>query len=167
MTKVTTSREKELKGVFYSWALQPTLFFYRERELGPQAEVADDFAYIVKALWSGQYRFITPRDFKVRHLVYFAVLLRFNFSTLSKECKLMIFFSYFSKKKWFLVFSISCLWVSLHEMSNSVFPGKMKNKKNQTGYWWLFGGNSGIVFLIFSKNICSGFSYRSALLRRF
>lgn len=27
-------------------------------------EVTDDFSYLVKALWSGQYRFITPRDFK-------------------------------------------------------------------------------------------------------
>ena len=41
------------------------MIFYRESELGSHGEVADDFAYVVKALWSGQYRFITPRDFKV------------------------------------------------------------------------------------------------------
>ena len=40
-------------------------FICRESELGSHGEVADDFAYVVKALWSGQYRFITPRDFKV------------------------------------------------------------------------------------------------------
>ena len=38
----------------------------RESELGSHGEVADEFAVIVKALWSGQYRCITPRDFKVR-----------------------------------------------------------------------------------------------------
>ena len=39
--------------------------------MGSHGEVADDFAYLVKALWSGQYRFITPRDFKVSFLYIF------------------------------------------------------------------------------------------------
>ncbi|CAC5425634.1 USP8 [Mytilus coruscus] len=37
----------------------------RESELGSHGEVADDFAVIVKNLWTGQYKCITPRDFKV------------------------------------------------------------------------------------------------------
>ncbi|KAK3095889.1 hypothetical protein FSP39_020374, partial [Pinctada imbricata] len=36
----------------------------RENEMGSHGEVVDEFAVIVKALWSGQYRCITPRDFK-------------------------------------------------------------------------------------------------------
>ncbi|CAG2252384.1 UBP5 [Mytilus edulis] len=36
----------------------------RESELGSHGEVADDFAVIVKNLWTGQYKCITPRDFK-------------------------------------------------------------------------------------------------------
>ncbi|XP_053387107.1 ubiquitin carboxyl-terminal hydrolase 8-like [Mercenaria mercenaria] len=36
----------------------------RGEKAGNLWEVTDDFAYLVKSLWSGQYRFITPRDFK-------------------------------------------------------------------------------------------------------
>ncbi|KAL4216469.1 Ubiquitin carboxyl-terminal hydrolase 8 [Mactra antiquata] len=36
----------------------------RDSKSGSLWEVTDDFAYLVKALWSGQYRCITPRDFK-------------------------------------------------------------------------------------------------------
>ncbi|XP_062575612.1 ubiquitin carboxyl-terminal hydrolase 8-like isoform X2 [Saccostrea cucullata] len=36
----------------------------RESQLGYYGEVADDFSVIIKALWSGQYKCITPRDFK-------------------------------------------------------------------------------------------------------
>ena len=37
----------------------------RESELGSHGEVADDFAVIVKGLWCGQYKCMTPRDFKI------------------------------------------------------------------------------------------------------
>ncbi|XP_029645889.1 ubiquitin carboxyl-terminal hydrolase 8 [Octopus sinensis] len=36
----------------------------RNSVLGDSGEVVDEFAVIVKALWSGQYKCITPRDFK-------------------------------------------------------------------------------------------------------
>ncbi|XP_022306135.2 ubiquitin carboxyl-terminal hydrolase 8-like isoform X2 [Crassostrea virginica] len=36
----------------------------RESQLGYYGEVADDFSVIIRALWSGQYKCITPRDFK-------------------------------------------------------------------------------------------------------
>lgn len=39
--------------------------FYRESQLGYYGEIADDFSVIIRALWSGQYKCITPRDFKV------------------------------------------------------------------------------------------------------
>ncbi|KAK3598059.1 hypothetical protein CHS0354_042432 [Potamilus streckersoni] len=35
------------------------------RDVGNQVEVVLDFAVVIKALWSGQYRCITPRDFKI------------------------------------------------------------------------------------------------------
>ena len=37
----------------------------RENVLGKKGEVAEEFAVLVKALWTGQYRSVTPRDFKV------------------------------------------------------------------------------------------------------
>ncbi|KAJ8311552.1 hypothetical protein KUTeg_010907 [Tegillarca granosa] len=36
----------------------------QESELGCHGEVAEEFAVVVKALWSGSYRCISPRDFK-------------------------------------------------------------------------------------------------------
>uniref|UniRef100_A0A8C4TL29 Ubiquitin carboxyl-terminal hydrolase 8 n=1 Tax=Erpetoichthys calabaricus TaxID=27687 RepID=A0A8C4TL29_ERPCA len=36
----------------------------RSNILGHKGEVAEEFGVIMKALWSGQYRFISPRDFK-------------------------------------------------------------------------------------------------------
>ena len=38
---------------------------YRDNILGKGGEIAEEFAVLVKALWSGQYRSIAPRDFKV------------------------------------------------------------------------------------------------------
>lgn len=38
---------------------------YRESQLGYNGEIADDFSVLIRALWSGQYKCITPRDFKV------------------------------------------------------------------------------------------------------
>nr|XP_033775866.1 ubiquitin carboxyl-terminal hydrolase 8 isoform X1 [Geotrypetes seraphini] len=37
----------------------------RSNLLGHKGEVADEFGIIMKALWSGQYRYVSPRDFKV------------------------------------------------------------------------------------------------------
>ena len=46
----------------------------RENREGSSGEVTEEFAAVVKALWSGQYKSVTPRDFKVRfhmsHNVY-------------------------------------------------------------------------------------------------
>lgn len=36
----------------------------RESQLGYNGEIADDFSVLIRALWSGQYKCITPRDFK-------------------------------------------------------------------------------------------------------
>lgn len=33
--------------------------------LGHKGEVAEEFGIIMKALWTGQYRYISPKDFKV------------------------------------------------------------------------------------------------------
>jgi len=40
--------------------------FYRESRDGHQGLVADEYAVLTKALWSGQYRSVAPRDFRVR-----------------------------------------------------------------------------------------------------
>jgi len=45
------------------------IFCCRESILGSHGEVADEFAVVVKALWQGQFRNITPRDFKVRVII--------------------------------------------------------------------------------------------------
>ncbi|XP_069481068.1 ubiquitin carboxyl-terminal hydrolase 8 isoform X2 [Ambystoma mexicanum] len=37
----------------------------RSNVLGHKGEVAEEFAVIMKALWTGQYRYISPRDFKI------------------------------------------------------------------------------------------------------
>ena len=39
-------------------------FFLRENPLGRGGEVAEEFAVVVKALWSSQYRSIAPRDLR-------------------------------------------------------------------------------------------------------
>lgn len=33
--------------------------------LGHKGEVAEEFGIIMKALWTGQYRYISPKDFKI------------------------------------------------------------------------------------------------------
>ncbi|PIO24106.1 hypothetical protein AB205_0036480 [Aquarana catesbeiana] len=40
------------------------MFFYRSNLLGHKGEVAEEFGIIMKALWNGQYKCISPRDFK-------------------------------------------------------------------------------------------------------
>ncbi|KAG8440543.1 hypothetical protein GDO86_006330 [Hymenochirus boettgeri] len=37
----------------------------RSNLLGHKGEVAEEFGFIMKALWSGQYKYISPRDFKI------------------------------------------------------------------------------------------------------
>jgi len=37
----------------------------RESRDGYQGQVADEYAVLSKALWSGQYRSVAPRDFRV------------------------------------------------------------------------------------------------------
>ncbi|KAM8974484.1 ubiquitin carboxyl-terminal hydrolase 8 [Pelodytes ibericus] len=37
----------------------------RSNFLGHKGEVADEFGFLMKALWNGQYKYISPRDFKV------------------------------------------------------------------------------------------------------
>ncbi|XP_018432214.1 PREDICTED: ubiquitin carboxyl-terminal hydrolase 8 [Nanorana parkeri] len=37
----------------------------RSNLLGHKGEVAEEFGFVMKALWTGQYKFISPRDFKV------------------------------------------------------------------------------------------------------
>lgn len=41
------------------------LFLSRSNILGHKGEVAEEFGSIMKALWSGQFKYISPRDFKV------------------------------------------------------------------------------------------------------
>lgn len=41
------------------------LFLNRLNILGHKGEVAEEFGAIMKALWSGQFKFISPRDFKI------------------------------------------------------------------------------------------------------
>lgn len=38
---------------------------HRSNILGHKGEVAEEFGVIMKALWAGLYKFISPRDFKV------------------------------------------------------------------------------------------------------
>lgn len=33
--------------------------------MGHKGEVAEEFGIIMKALWTGQYRYISPKDFKI------------------------------------------------------------------------------------------------------
>lgn len=37
----------------------------RSNLLGHKGEVAEEFGIIMKALWTGQYRYISPKDFKI------------------------------------------------------------------------------------------------------
>ena len=37
----------------------------RENPEGSRGQVTEEFAAVVKALWSGQYKSVTPKDFKV------------------------------------------------------------------------------------------------------
>jgi len=37
----------------------------RERQDGCQGQVADEYAVLTKALWSGQYRSVAPKDLRV------------------------------------------------------------------------------------------------------
>ena len=39
--------------------------FCRSNLLGHGGVLADEFCFLMKSMWSGQYRFISPRDFKV------------------------------------------------------------------------------------------------------
>jgi ubiquitin carboxyl-terminal hydrolase 8 len=40
-------------------------YLCREHADGYQGQVADEYAVLVKALWSGQYRSVVPKDFRV------------------------------------------------------------------------------------------------------
>ena len=42
--------------------------------LGRGGEVAEEFSFLVKAMWSGQYRSVSPRDFKVTFEFCFVLL---------------------------------------------------------------------------------------------
>lgn len=42
-----------------------TFFLNRSNILGHKGEVAEEFGAIMKALWSGQFKYISPRDFKI------------------------------------------------------------------------------------------------------
>ncbi|XP_066270797.1 ubiquitin carboxyl-terminal hydrolase 8-like isoform X2 [Branchiostoma lanceolatum] len=50
----------------------------RENKLGCNGEVAEEFAAVIKALWSGQYRSIAPRDFKCSVGKYNSQFANFN-----------------------------------------------------------------------------------------
>jgi len=41
------------------------LVHFRENIFGRGGEVAEEYAVLIKALWCGQYKSISPRDFKV------------------------------------------------------------------------------------------------------
>ena len=45
-------------------------FSLRSNPLGHRGVLADEFSFLMKSMWSGQYRFISPRDFKVRDQSY-------------------------------------------------------------------------------------------------
>ena len=42
--------------------------FDRSNPLGHGGVLADDFSFLMKSMWSAQYRFISPRDFKVSRI---------------------------------------------------------------------------------------------------
>ncbi|XP_078667182.1 ubiquitin carboxyl-terminal hydrolase 8-like isoform X1 [Branchiostoma floridae x Branchiostoma belcheri] len=50
----------------------------RENKLGCNGEIAEEFAAVIKALWSGQYRSIAPRDFKCSVGKYNSQFANFN-----------------------------------------------------------------------------------------
>ncbi|XP_035668964.1 ubiquitin carboxyl-terminal hydrolase 8-like [Branchiostoma floridae] len=50
----------------------------RENKLGCNGEIAEEFAAIIKALWSGQYRSVAPRDFKCSVGKYNSQFANFN-----------------------------------------------------------------------------------------
>ena len=41
-----------------------SVHFFRSKPIGTGSQIADEFNVIVRATWYGQYRSITPRDFK-------------------------------------------------------------------------------------------------------
>lgn len=41
-------------------------FFCRDNADGYGGQVADEYAVLIKALWSGQYKSVMPKDFRVR-----------------------------------------------------------------------------------------------------
>ena len=49
----------------YAMLICVSLCVYRERRDGYQGQVAYEYAVLTKALWSGQYRSVAPRDFRV------------------------------------------------------------------------------------------------------
>jgi len=51
----------------------------RESRDGYQGQVADEYAVLSKALWSGQYRSVAPRDFRVCTFVYQYVFICYIF----------------------------------------------------------------------------------------
>ena len=46
-------------------------WFGRSNPLGHGGTLADEFSFLMKAMWSHQYRFISPRDFKVWEGLHF------------------------------------------------------------------------------------------------
>lgn len=49
----------------YLTFVSPFPLFSRSNILGHKGEVAEEFGVIMKALWSGLYKCISPRDFKI------------------------------------------------------------------------------------------------------
>ena len=47
-----------------SLSLSLFCYIYRNNPLGRKGEVVEEFAVVIKALWSGQYRSISPRDLR-------------------------------------------------------------------------------------------------------
>ena len=48
---------------------------HRDNFLGSGGNIAEEFGVLAKALWSGHYRHITPRDFKVyRSEIFYRVI---------------------------------------------------------------------------------------------
>ncbi len=45
----------------------------RNNPLGMRGEVAEEFSFLLKTMWCGQYRSISPRDFKVCMCVHACV----------------------------------------------------------------------------------------------
>ena len=48
---------------------------HRDNFLGSGGNIAEEFGVLAKALWSGHYRHITPRDFKVHRSEIFCRLI--------------------------------------------------------------------------------------------